>query len=63
MGISRCTYYDAPKRAADDTALVEAMHAIKDEFEAYWLAADGGGSQPAGLGGEPQEAQRLMREG
>ena len=35
MGISRSTYYDEPKRAADDTALVEAMHAIKDEFEAY----------------------------
>ena len=35
MGIARSTCYDAPKRAADDTALVEAMHAIKDEFEAY----------------------------
>ena len=35
MGIARSTYYDAPKRAADDTALVEAMDAIKDEFEVY----------------------------
>ena len=35
MGIARSTYYDAPMRAADDTALVEAMHAIKDEIEAY----------------------------
>jgi putative transposase len=35
MGIARSTCYDAPKRAADDTALVEAMHAIKDDFEAY----------------------------
>lgn len=33
MGIARSTYYDAPKRTADDTALVEAIHAIKDEFE------------------------------
>ena len=35
MGIARSTYYDAPMRSADDTALVEAMHAIKDEFEAF----------------------------
>lgn len=30
-GIARSTYYDAPKRTADDTALVETMHAIKDD--------------------------------
>ena len=35
MGIARPTYYHKPKDSADDTALVEAMHAIKDEFEAY----------------------------
>ena len=35
MGIARSTYYDEPKGSADDTALVEAMHAIKGEFEAY----------------------------
>ena len=35
MGIGRSTYYDEPARSTDDTALVEAMHAIKDEFEAY----------------------------
>ena len=35
MGIARSTYYHEPKGLADDTALVEAMHAIKDEFEAY----------------------------
>ena len=39
MGIARSTYYDAPKRAADDTALVEAMHAIKDDLR---LTAGGG---------------------
>ena len=33
MGIASSTYYDAPKRTADDAALVETMHAIKDEFE------------------------------
>ena len=35
MGIARSTFYDAPIRATDDTALVEAMHVIKDDFEAY----------------------------
>jgi putative transposase len=35
MGIARSTFYEAPAMATDDTALVEAMHAIKDEFEAY----------------------------
>ena len=33
MGLARSTYYDAPTRAADDTAIVEAMRAISDEFE------------------------------
>ena len=35
MGIARSTYYRASNGSADDTALVETMHAIKDEFEAY----------------------------
>ena len=35
MGIARSPYYDEPQGSADDTALVEAMHVIKDEFEAY----------------------------
>jgi len=33
MGIVRSTCGDVPKRAVDDTALVEAMHAIEDAFE------------------------------
>ena len=35
MGIARSTYYDAPAVGRDDTAIVEAMSAICDEFEAY----------------------------
>ena len=35
VGFARSTCYREPKGSADDTALVEAMHAIKDEFEAY----------------------------
>ena len=62
MGISRSTYYDEPKRAADDTALVEAMHAIKDAFEAC-----GWRRMPAALG-QPgrvvhhKKLKRPMRE-
>jgi transposase InsO family protein len=62
MGIVRSTYYDAPKRAVDDTALVEAMHAIKDEFE-----ADGWRRMQAALGQQGwvvnhKRLKRLMRE-
>ena len=35
MGMARSTYYDCPERPADDTAIVEAMFAICDEFEFY----------------------------
>lgn len=32
MGIARSTYYDQPARPIDDTALVEAIAAICEEF-------------------------------
>jgi len=35
MGIARSTYYDAPVSTLDDTAIVEAIGAICDEFEHY----------------------------
>ena len=35
MGIARSTYYDRPEKAVDDTAIVEAMFTICDEFEFY----------------------------
>jgi len=35
MGISRSTYYEAPVLAPDDTAIVEMIAAICDEFEHY----------------------------
>ena len=44
MGIARSSFYAEPVPAADHTALVEAMHAIKDEFEAYgWRRMQAGG--------------------
>ncbi|MER9408215.1 hypothetical protein NKI36_29910 [Mesorhizobium caraganae] len=40
MGLSRTTFYDQPRSAADDTAIVEAIAAICDEFEHYgWRRA------------------------
>ncbi len=35
MGIAHSSFYADTASVTDDTALVEAMHAIKDEFEAY----------------------------
>ncbi len=48
MGVARSSFYAEPAPTGDDTALVEAMHAIKDEFEALWLAAYAGGAAWAG---------------
>ena len=62
MGIARSTYYDAPKCAADDTALVEAMHAIKDEFEAYgWRRMQAALGQQGWIVNH-KKLKRLMRE-
>ena len=62
MGIARSTCYDAPKRAADDTALVEAMHAIKDDFEAYgWRRMQAALGQQ-GWAVNHKKLKRLMRE-
>jgi hypothetical protein len=57
MGIPRSTFYDKPRASGDDTALVEAMHAIKDEFEAYGWRRMQADLRPAGLSREPQEDQ------
>ena len=35
MGTARSTHYREPRGPADETIQVEAMRAIKDEFEAY----------------------------
>ena len=35
MGLARSSYYKAPLEALDETALVERMHAIRGEFQAY----------------------------
>lgn len=62
MGIARSTYYDEPRRAADDTALVEAMHAIKDEFEAYGWRRMRAALGQQGWVVNHKKLKRLMRE-
>ena len=62
MGIARSTYYGAPRRAADDTALVEAMHGIKDEFEAYGCRPMRAALGQRGSVVNHKKLKRLMRE-
>ena len=62
MGIARSTYYDEPKGAADDTALVEAMHAIKDEFEAFGWRRMQAALKHRGWVVNHKKIKRLMRE-
>ena len=35
MGLARSSFYDDPTGPHDDTAIVKAIAAICDEFEAY----------------------------
>jgi transposase len=39
MGLVHSTYYDRPTRTVDDTALVEALFGVCDEFEAMAIVA------------------------
>ena len=61
MGIARSTYYDRPERAADDTAIVEAMFAICDAFEAYGYRRVGAALRQQGLVVNHKKIRRLMR--
>ncbi|MDK4735079.1 hypothetical protein [Rhizobium sp. CNPSo 3490] len=49
MEIARSTYYDLPERPADDTAIVEAMFAICEEFEFYGYRRVGAALRQQGL--------------
>ena len=62
MGIARSSFYAGPTPAADDTALVEAMHAIKDEFEAYGWRRMQAALRPEGWLVNHKKIKRLMRE-
>ena len=62
MGIARSTCYHAPKGFADGTALVETMHAIKDEFETYGWRRMQAALRHRGWVVNHKKIRRLMRE-
>lgn len=62
MGIARSTYYDAPRRKLDDTALVEAMSTICDTFEAYGWRRVQAALRQQGVVANHKKIRRLMRE-
>jgi putative transposase len=62
MGISRSAYYDTPVSAADDTAIVEAISAIRDEFERYGWRRVQAALRQQGVLVNHKKVKRLMRE-
>jgi putative transposase len=62
MGMARSTFYDHPARAADDTAIVEAMFAICDEFEFYGYRRVGAALHQQGFVVNHKKIRRLMRD-
>ena len=62
MGLARSTYYDQPARSANDTAVVEALFAICDEFEFYGYRRAGAALRHCGLVVNHKKIRRLMRE-
>jgi putative transposase len=62
MGIARSTFYDDPTGAQDDTATVEAIAAICDEFEAYGWRRVRAELRHRGMVVNHKKIRRLMRE-
>ena len=62
MAISRSTVYDAPVSAPDDTAIVEAIAAVCDEFECYGWRRVQAALQQQGMIVNHKKIKRLMRE-
>jgi len=62
MGIARSTYYDEPLSIRDDTAIVEAMGAICDEFEHYGWRRVQAALRHQGMLVNHKKVRRLMRE-
>jgi len=61
MGIARSTYYDRPEHPVDDTAIVEAMFEVCDEFESYGYRRVGAALRQQGLVVNHKKIRRLMR--
>ena len=62
MGIARSTFYDLPTAAHDDTAIVEAIAAICDEFEFYGWRRVRAELRHRGMIVNHKKIRRLMRE-
>ena len=62
MGMARSTFYDRPERQADDTAIVEAMFAVCDDFEFYGYRRVGAALRQQGIVVNHKKRRRLMRE-
>jgi hypothetical protein len=62
MGIARSTYYDRSEKPADDTAIVEAIATICDEFEHYGWRRVQAALRQQGLIVNHKKIRRLMRE-
>ena len=62
MAISRSTFYDALVSAPDDTAIVEAIAAICDEFECYGWRRVQAALRQQGMIVNHKKIKRLMRE-
>lgn len=62
MGISRSTYYETPLSGLDDTAIVEAIARICDEFEHYGWRRVQAALRHQGLLVNHKKVKRLMRE-
>ncbi len=62
MGLSRSTYYDKPSLPANDIAIVVAMMAICDEFEAYGYRRVNAELRHRGNVVNSKKVRRLMRE-
>ena len=62
MGIARSTYYDTPVSTPDDTAIVEAIGAICDEFEHYGWRRVRAALRQQGMVVNHKKIKRLMRE-
>ena len=62
MGIARSTFYDLPTTVHDDTAIVEAIAAICDEFEFYGWRRVRAELRHRGMIVNHKKIRRLMRQ-
>ncbi len=62
MGLSHTTFYDRPRSAADDTAIVEAIAAICEEFEHYGRRRVRTALRQTGMIVNHKKIRRLMRQ-